>query len=118
MDASFPCARCGGEFPFTASEQRTWYEEYGFWVDSRPKHCLPCRKELRNVKELRREYDSELARALESNDLEGMRRLADVIDQLHEIGGELPRRIHESRRRLGRQIARLEQGAARPGGRG
>lgn len=42
LDAVFRCDRCGSEFEFTAAEQRLWYEEYGFWVDSRPKHCLAC----------------------------------------------------------------------------
>ena len=111
LDVSFPCARCEREFPFAAGEQRTWYEEYGFWVDSLPKHCLPCRQELRNLKELRREYDCEIAPAIESDDLERKKHLADVIDQLCELGGELPAKILENRRRLGLQIARLEEGA-------
>jgi hypothetical protein len=111
IDASFRCVRCDREFAFTAGEQRTWYEEYGFWVDSLPKHCLPCREGLRNLKELRREYDREVAHAMESDGLERKKHLADVIDQLYEIGGELPTKIHENRRRLGRQIARLEEGA-------
>jgi hypothetical protein len=112
IDVSFPCARCGREFPFTASEQRTWYEEYGFWVDSLPRHCLPCRQELRNLKELRKEYDREIVHAINSNDLEHKRRLAKVTDQLYELGGELPPRIHENRRRLGHQIAKLEEDTA------
>jgi hypothetical protein len=114
VDASFSCARCDREFRFTAREQRTWYEEYGFWVDSRPKHCLPCRQDRRDVKELRREYDREVARAIESDDLECKKRLAAVIDQLCEIGGDLPRRIHENRRRLGHQIARREELSSPP----
>ena len=57
IDATFRCARCNAEFSFTATEQRTWYEEYGFWIDSLPKHCLACRRELRDLKAARQEYD-------------------------------------------------------------
>jgi hypothetical protein len=108
VDASFSCSRCGRAFTFTANEQRTWYEEFGFWVDSLPKHCQGCRRDLRNLKELRREYDRDIAPVLASGDLESKKRLASVIDQLYEIGGDLPERINENRGRLGRQIERLD----------
>jgi hypothetical protein len=105
VDVIFACQRCGGEFPFTANEQRVWYEEYQFWVDSVPKHCFACRHDLRNLKAARREYDQTVAQVLEHGDPESRKRLADVIDQLYELGGELPPRINENRRRLARQIA-------------
>jgi hypothetical protein len=35
VDATFRCARCGLDFVFTAEEQRFWYEQLGFWIDSR-----------------------------------------------------------------------------------
>jgi hypothetical protein len=111
VDAVFRCARCGSEFPFTAEEQRVWYEEYGFWVDAFPKRCVVCRRDLRRLKDLRREYDRDVADALESGDLESKKHLAGIIDQLYEAGGELPPRINESRRRLARQIERLEKRA-------
>ena len=41
------CERCGEEFWFSANEQRIWYEEWGFRIDSIPKHCAACRKMLR-----------------------------------------------------------------------
>ena len=43
------CERCHGEFWFTADEQRLWYEEWRFWIDSVPKHCASCRKQLRET---------------------------------------------------------------------
>ena len=112
IDATFQCARCGSEFPFTAEEQRIWYEEYGFWVDAFPKRCAVCRRDLRRLKDLRREYDRDIASALELGDLDSKRHVAGIIDQIYEIGGDLPPRINENRRRLGRQIATLERGAA------
>jgi hypothetical protein len=33
------CDGCGEEFWFSADEQRTWYEEWGFWIDSVPDQC-------------------------------------------------------------------------------
>ena len=112
VDAIFPCDRCGAEFTFTTAEQRAWYEDYGFWVDSLPRHCLACRRELRNLKTLRQEYDRTVAQAIRHGPLESRKRLADVIDQLYELGGELPPRINENRRQLASQIARAEGGAA------
>jgi Probable zinc-ribbon domain len=111
VDMIFPCDRCGGEFAFTAAEQRVWYEEYGFWIDSLPKHCLECRRELRELKAARRDYDRWVEQALQTDDLELKNRLANVIDELYELGGELPARVNEKRRRLARQIARSDPSA-------
>jgi hypothetical protein len=109
MDAIFPCAGCGAEFSFSAVEQRVWYEEYRFWVDAFPKRCLACRRALRSQAELRQEYDRGVGFAVERGDLESKRHIASTIDQLYEIGGDLPPRINENRRRLGRQIEKLER---------
>jgi hypothetical protein len=106
LDALFRCERCGADFTFSAAEQQTWYEDYGFWVDSLPKCCLACRKALRTLKTVRQEYDRTVESALRRGDLESKKRLAAVIDQLYELGGELPPRINEHRRQLANQIAR------------
>ncbi len=42
------CEECNEEFWFSANEQRVWYEEWGFWIDSVPKQCTTCRKSLRD----------------------------------------------------------------------
>lgn len=104
VDAIFPCERCGAEFTFSAGEQRAWYEEYGFWVDSLPRHCLPCRRDLRTLKAARQEYDRSVAHVLLHGDIASKQRLALVIDQLYELGGELPPRINENRRRLASEL--------------
>jgi hypothetical protein len=83
---------CREEFAFTADEQRTWYEEYGFWVDSLPRHCLAWRRELRDMKAIRKEYDQSIAQVLREGDLKSRKRLAEVIDRLYELGSELPPR--------------------------
>lgn len=112
VDALFRCKRCGAEFEFSAAEQRVWYEDYGFWVDSLPRSCPACRRALRNLKTVRQEYDQSVEHTLEHGDLQSKKRLAAVIDQLYELGGELPPRINQKRRRLANQIARTEEGAA------
>ena len=105
VDAVFLCERCGNEFTFTADEQRVWYEEHQFWIDSLPRHCLACRRGLRALKTARREYDQSIEQALAADDLELKERIASVIDQLYELGGDLPLRINANRRRLARDIA-------------
>lgn len=47
IDVELPCNRCGNVFLFSAKEQQHWYETLQFWVQSRPKQCLPCRRALR-----------------------------------------------------------------------
>jgi hypothetical protein len=106
VTATFRCARCARDFDFTATEQRVWYEEYGFWIDSLPRHCLDCRRALRQERAARRTYDREIEAALRGDDVERKRRLAAVIDELCELGGELPPRLSEKRRRLARQLER------------
>ena len=109
VDATFPCDSCHAEFLFSAAEQRVWYEEYRFWIDALPRHCLACRRDARTRTALRREYDHTVAITLERGDLESKKQLANVIDQLYELGGELPARITENRRRLANQIAGMER---------
>jgi hypothetical protein len=75
VDAIFRCDRCGEEFAFTAAEQRAWYEEYRFWVDSLPRHCLGCRRELRELKAARRDYDQLIEQGLRTDDFELKRRV-------------------------------------------
>jgi hypothetical protein len=110
VDATFSCDRCGGEFEFKATEQRAWYEEYGFWIDSLPKHCLACRRDVRELKAMRQEYDRFVGEALSTANIELKKRLAGVIDRLYELGGQLPSRINENRRRLALQIANADHG--------
>jgi hypothetical protein len=109
VDTIFRCDRCEAEFSFSAPEQRRWYEDLGFWIDSLPKHCLRCRLDVRNLIAARREYDQSVAHVLQDGDLESKKRLAELIDLLYEIGGALPPRINENRRRLATQIANAER---------
>ena len=106
VDADYRCPRCGEEFCFTVAEQRHWYEELGFTVDSKAKHCLACRRDLRRLKATKQEYDREIASTLCSQDIARKQRLITVIDELCEGGLELPEKIRENRRILAQQIAK------------
>src|SRR5262245_17001054 len=64
FDVVFVCRDCSEEFVFGAEEQRFWYEEKFFYVDSLPKRCVQCRKAERGRLELRKRYDAEIADAL------------------------------------------------------
>ena len=47
VDAETICTDCSEPFIFSASEQKFWYEDLHFWVESFPKQCPPCRKTRR-----------------------------------------------------------------------
>lgn len=117
VDATMRCDRCGYRFLFSAVEQKAWYEDYGFYVDAFPKHCRDCRRELRDLKAIRQEYDRDIARALASDDCVLKNRLVTLIDRLCEFDKNLPAKVqvfdknlpakvHENRRLLAVQIAR------------
>ncbi len=42
IDATIDCVDCGESFRFTKEEQKHWYEELRFWIDSFPKRCKRC----------------------------------------------------------------------------
>lgn len=65
LDVELRCEDCGEAFVFGAAEQRHWYETLKFWVQSRPKQCLACRRARRAR---RRETREAQARRKGSND--------------------------------------------------
>ena len=50
FDTKLRCEDCGSMFVFSAKEQQFWYENLKFWVQSRPKQCLDCRRARRERK--------------------------------------------------------------------
>ena len=108
VDATFKCTRCSDTFCFTAAEQKRWYEELGFYVDSYAKNCPTCRRDDRQKKLLRQRYDRDIESTLQSKDVESKKHLANVIDELYSYGADLPQKMHANRKVLGNQIARIE----------
>lgn len=47
FDVELRCEDCEQHFVFTAREQQFWYEQLKFWVQSRPKQCVSCRRAQR-----------------------------------------------------------------------
>lgn len=111
VNATFMCARCYEEFLFSADEQRFWYEELSFYVDSRPQQCHKCRSDIRQLKALRQEYEREIALALKrETSSEVKARLVTVIDALINGGVSLPDQIIERRNTLTKQLERRTHG--------
>jgi len=46
-DQRLTCVECGGTFPFTAGEQRFFYERMGW--DTPPKRCHACRQARKSL---------------------------------------------------------------------
>lgn len=97
MDADFKCERCGLEFTWTAKEQKAWFEDYFFWVDSQPRDCRECRGEIRRLAELRREYDATVASARDHGTPDQKRRIVEIVSELQRDFGKLPEKMTETK---------------------
>jgi hypothetical protein len=91
---------------FTASEQRFWYEDKRFWIDSLPKRCSECRKAERTRLELRKRYDSLIGEALRQCPTETKKQLVEIINELETAEGQIPERMIENRSTLYGQLSK------------
>jgi len=57
FDTKRRCADCGQSFLFFAAEQKYWYEDLGFPLDSDCVRCVPCRKKQRGLDLQRQRYE-------------------------------------------------------------
>jgi len=57
FDAKRVCADCRKPFIFFAAEQKYWYEELGFPLESDCVRCVPCRKKQQGVESTRQRYE-------------------------------------------------------------
>jgi thiol-disulfide isomerase/thioredoxin len=113
VDAAVHCESCGNTFVFGAVEQRFWYEDLAFWVGSWAKHCPNCRREFREVKSLRQEYDRDVETGLARDTApDRKQRLVDVVDALDKGGVQLPEKVRENRDVLMKQLERLRRSGA------
>lgn len=103
------CSKCGVEFTFEIAEQRYWYEELKFWVDSFPDGCLSCRRRLRGIKSARKIFDEEgKAALLKKASLGDKLRVFEALTVVLESSREMSKKLHEAHRILGRQIEVLK----------
>ena len=107
VDATFICRACDEEFVFTAREQRFWYEEMHFWIDSLPTRCISCRKEQRTLLDLRKRYDALIATALGTCSPETKKDIVAIINELEAAEDEIPEKMKQNRRTLYAQLAKL-----------
>jgi Probable zinc-ribbon domain len=49
LDAKRQCRECGRQFLFFALEQKYWYEELGFGLNSDCVRCITCRKQQQGL---------------------------------------------------------------------
>jgi len=57
FDVVRKCRDCGKSFIFFAQEQKHWYEELGFKLESDCVRCVPCRKRQQGIDQARERYE-------------------------------------------------------------
>jgi hypothetical protein len=108
ITAVIPCIDCRQDFTFSTSEQRFWYEELQFYVDSFPNRCPACRKQQRHMLELKQRYDSLISAALGRSSAEEKRRAINLINELESLEYQVSERMKHNRALLTAQVANLE----------
>ena len=90
IDAWFRCKQCDEEFCWAAEEQKHWFDELKFQVDSVPLHCKRCRRSIR----LRKRYNAEIAAALKKSASVGVKKeMLEIIDNMSKSSND---NTHES----------------------
>ena len=113
VDAELRCSRCDQSFVFSADEQKFWYEDLKFWIDSRPRECVKCRKDLRELKALQQEYDHGIASAMsKGTSVEQKERLVVVINAIEAGGATLTEKVRDNQRILLSQIDKVRRSGA------
>ena len=109
IDADSKCSECGQTFTWTADEQKVWFEDYYFWIDSQPRHCQTCRTSRRHLVNLRKEYDSSVATAKNNGTIEQKLRIVELVSELESAIGRLPEKMLETKSLFERQIHREQK---------
>jgi hypothetical protein len=104
VDAEFECDGCGQRFSWPADEQRVWFEEYNFWIESRPRNCKKCNGDRKHLLSLRKEYDSSIAEARSSKDPVTKLRMIEILAELTVAGVTMPERMTETKLLFEHQI--------------
>jgi hypothetical protein len=84
FDLERKCRECGRPFIFFAAEQKYWYEELGFGLDSDCVHCVECRKRQQGIARQRALYES--LSQVSNKTVEQFLQMADACLSLIETG--------------------------------
>ena len=104
IDAEFRCEGCGQEYKWTGGEQKAWFEDYFFWVDSQPRHCQNCRAHRRHLADLRKEYDATIAAARNQGTPDQKSRIIEIVSELEQAFVRLPEKMKETMNLFKRQM--------------
>lgn len=111
FDLKRQCRDCGRAFIFFAREQKHWYEDLGFPLESDCVRCVPCRKRQRGLARRRERYE-ELFH-VQDKTLDQTLEMADCCLALIEAGTFPRRQLDTARMLLNRAAAAAETSAAR-----
>lgn len=106
IEADFKCKGCEQVFTWTADEQKVWFEDYFFWIDSVPLHCQRCRASRHHLVKLRQAYDASVAAARKQGTTEQKKRIVELVSELESAFGRLPQKMIETKTLFERQIHR------------
>jgi hypothetical protein len=109
IDADFICKGCRKNFTWTAGEQKAWFEDYFFWIDSSPRHCMTCSADQRHLASLRTEYDSIVAEARPKDAIGRKLRVIEIVRELEVAFDRLPEKMIETKKLFERQIQKAQQ---------
>lgn len=109
IDADFVCANCRKEFTWTAGEQKAWFEDYFFWIDSSPRLCKKCMANRRHLESLRKEYDAIVSAAQPTGATDKKHRVIEIVGELESAFGNLPEKMVETKKLFERQIQKAQQ---------
>lgn len=103
IDCDFHCAECRREFTWTAQEQKAWFEQYRFWVNSQPRLCRACKAAESRLDDLRREYDGSVAAARDHGTVEQKLRVITILRELQSSLTPLPAKMLDTLQLFERQ---------------
>lgn len=89
-DQKYNCKSCEVEFIFSKEEQKFWYEELNFWVQSKPKHCKECRK----LKRKEKEYHKRINELKEKETSLNAKELSELAVIYEYFGNEVKRNMY------------------------
>ena len=109
IDAVFECCDCKKDFTFSANEQKFWYEERQFWIDSKPKRCVSCRKNERRRLDLKKQYDSTIKNVLGRCSLDKKKEAIEIMDELESLGEIFSEKMKLNRNTLLAQLKKNDK---------